>query len=137
MSTLLSWQMPTMPSADSEFDSEEHPTRHMNWFHSSSSFPSANSTTPITTQYIQAIFNTSEGGVPTRKLMDKAMTDMGVNHRLAQTQNMGKWSNSDNEASYDKQFIDSFKKYRDKFKEVYTSLPIPPEKYKNMPTIRK
>ena len=124
----LSWQLPTMPGEDSEFDSEDHPTRHMNWFHSSSSFPSANSTTPITTQYIQAIFNTSEGGVPTRKLMDKAMTDMGVNHRLAQTQNMGKWSNSDNEASYDKQFVDSFKKYRDKFKEIYTSLPIPPKK---------
>ena len=125
-----SWQMPTMPGKDNEFDSEDHPTRHMNWFHSQSSFPSANSSSPIMTQFINAVFNSSQDGTPTRILMDKAMTDMGINHRLAQSQNMGKWSNSANEASYDKQFIDNFIKYRDKFKEKFTSLTIDPERIK-------
>ena len=74
---------------------------------------------------INTIFNSSTDGEPTRILMDEAMADMGVNPRLARPQNMGEWSNSVNEASYDKQFHDAFRKYHDKHTDKFSSLTIP------------
>lgn len=120
-----SWQIPTKPREGSSIDAEDHPVRQMNWFHSQSHYPSSNSSSPLLTQMINTIFNSSTDGEPTRILMDEAMADMGVNPRLARPQNMGEWSNSVNEASYDKQFHDAFRKYHDKHTDKFSSLTIP------------
>lgn len=133
----LSWDIPTKPREGSAPDAEEHPFRHLNLTHSQSSFASSNSSSPMMVQMIQSIFNGKMDGEPTRKLMDSAMADMGIKPRLAQSQNMGKWSNSANEAGYNKQYVDNFRKYRDKFNDKFTSLTINEDRLKAVIKNRK
>ena len=123
------WQMPTKPREGSAFDAEPHPVRDMNWFHSQSHFPSSNSS-PVLAQMVNGIFYTTTDGQPTRVLMDKAMGDMGVNPRLALAKNMGQWSNSDNESSYNKQFNDAWDKHYDKHNAKYGDLTISQDRIK-------